>query len=72
MNDWYFIEQQGVYRQQTLMGEAARSNLFAQIPRAGFRAQVAGALIAVAVRLAPSTTAMRLNEQRPLTGIVGS
>jgi hypothetical protein len=72
MNDWYFMEQQGVYRQQTLLGEAARKSIFAQIPHTGFRAQVAGALIAVAVRLAPSTTAMRLNEQRPLTGIVGS
>lgn len=70
MNDWYFMEQQGVYRQRTLLDEAERNGIFAQIPQAGFRAQVAGALIAVAVRLAPSTTAMRLNEQRPVTGIV--
>ena len=72
MNDWYFIEQHGVYRQQTLLGEAERSSIFAQIPHAGFRVQVAGALIAVAARLAPSTTAMRLTEKRPMTGIIGS
>ena len=72
MNDWYFIEQHGVYRQQTLLGEAERSYIFAQIPQAGFRVQVAGALIAVAARLAPSTTAMRLNDQRPISGIARS
>jgi hypothetical protein len=79
MSDWYFMEQQGRYRQEQLRGEAAQRDIFALVPHLGFREQVAGALISAALRLAPTASAVRLeivnaqlNCERSLTGIVGS
>lgn len=76
MGDWFQVIEQSNYRRSTLLAEAYRERRCASLGRGRFRAQLAAALIRVALWLAPATAQPRrrgeLLDERILPGIVGS
>jgi hypothetical protein len=54
MSEWFFMEQQGLYRRSTLLREAERHRLLGVVQGLSLRERVAGVLLAVALWLAPA------------------
>ncbi|HEY8600416.1 MAG TPA: hypothetical protein VIL85_18410 [Thermomicrobiales bacterium] len=76
MGDWFQVVEQSNYRRSTLLAEARREQRCAAFGQGNFRAQLAAALIRVALWLAPATAQPRRQgevlDERILPGIVGS
>ncbi len=80
MGDWFSMEQQSLYIQQTLVAEAARRRLSALVPQVSLRVRAARFLVALAATLAPTTVERQVGQraaapaecERPLVRPLGS